>query len=90
MSSNDLGPWFRVLYPHKQLIKRLLKGKCELCKQSDTIEVHHVRKFADLATAGTTPPAWAQVMANKRRKTLVACRACQDLIHARPAPTLTQ
>ncbi|WP_280264762.1 hypothetical protein [Nocardia wallacei] len=57
----------RPLYPRKKLIQRLLKGICELCKQTDDIEVHHIRRLADLATTGTPPP-WAQAMANKRRK----------------------
>jgi group II intron reverse transcriptase/maturase len=79
----------RPLYPHKQLIKRLLVGRCELCKRTDNIEVHHVRALADLAAARTAQPAWAQVMANKRRKSLVVCDDCHDLIHAQPASTLT-
>jgi group II intron reverse transcriptase/maturase len=78
----------RPLYPNKQLISRLLKGRCELCEQTDNIEVHHVRKLDDLA-AGTASPAWTRVMASKRRKTLVVCRDCHDLIHAQTAPTLT-
>jgi hypothetical protein len=78
----------RPLYPHKQLIKRLLKGRCELCERTDNIEVHHVRKLTDLAP-GTAGPAWARVMASKRRKTLVVCRNCHALIHAQTAPTLT-
>lgn len=79
----------RPLYPHKQLIQRLLVGRCELCKRTDNIEVHHVRRLTDLATADTTPPAWARIMANKRRKSLVICGDCHELIHAQPASTLT-
>ncbi len=78
----------RPLYPHKQLIKRLLKGRCELCEQTDDIEVHHVDKLTDLAPAAATQ-AWAKVMAGKRRKTLVVCRGCHDHIHAPAAPTRT-
>ena len=78
----------RPLYPHKQLIQRLLTGRCELCERTDNIEVHHIRKLADLAT-GLASPAWARVMANKRRKTLVVCRDCHDHIHAPTTPTLT-
>jgi hypothetical protein len=78
----------RPLYPQKQLIKRLLKGICELCKQAEDIEVHHIRRLADLAMA-EAPPPWAKAMANKRRKTLVVCRDCHALIHAH-RETLTQ
>jgi hypothetical protein len=79
----------RPLYPRKQLITRLLKGKCELCKQTGDVQVHHVRRLADLAPAGPAQPTWAKIMANKRRKTLVVCAACHDLTHTAPTPTLT-
>jgi hypothetical protein len=45
--------------------------------------------LADLAPGGVAQPAWTKVMANKRRKTLVVCGSCHDLIHATPTPTLT-
>jgi group II intron reverse transcriptase/maturase len=73
----------RPLYSHKQLIARLLKGRCEICASTDTIEVHHVRMLADLASAATAQPGWARIMANKRRKTLVVCDSCHGHIHAR-------
>jgi hypothetical protein len=72
----------RPLYPHKQLIGRLLKGRCEICASTDTIEVHHVRTLADLVMAAAAQPAWAKIMANKRRKTLIVCDACHGQIHA--------
>jgi Type II intron maturase len=80
----------RPLYPHKELIKRLLRGKCELCRRTDGIEVHHIHKLADLVKAGADQPVWIQKMAKRRRKTLVVCDDCHQLIHARPqTPQLT-
>jgi group II intron reverse transcriptase/maturase len=80
----------RPLYPHKELIKRLLKGRCELCRRVDGIEVHHIHKLADLVKAGANQPVWIQEMAKRRRKTLVVCDGCHQLIHARPqTPQLT-
>ncbi|WP_373302382.1 HNH endonuclease [Streptomyces flaveus] len=38
---------------------------------------------ADLTRPGWSQPAWAQVMARMRRKTLVVCKACHDSIHGR-------
>jgi len=77
------------VYHHKELIKRLLTGRCEICKQTDTVAVHHVRKLADLAQPGLPQPAWAQIMAKRRRKTLVVCANCHDRIHnGQPSPTL--
>ena len=73
----------------KELISRLRAGRCEWCeKRTTTAEVHHVRKLADLAKPGRPQPAWAQLMAKRRRKTLVVCRPCHDTVRARQ-PTAT-
>jgi group II intron reverse transcriptase/maturase len=69
------------VYPHKELIRRLLVNRCELCQNADDIEVHHVRSLAALAMPAKPAPQWAQWMASHRRKTLVVCGACHDLIH---------
>src|SRR6266536_2444618 len=72
----------------KELISRLRAGRCELCEQRAKVRVHQVRKLADLANPGRPQPAWAQLMARRRRKTLVVCSPCHDTIHARqPAAT---
>jgi hypothetical protein len=69
----------------RQLVARLLAGRCELCGNTDRIQVHQVRTLADLATPGPGP-AWAVVMAKRRRKTLVVCDTCHHAIHtATPA-----
>ena len=78
------------VYPNRQLVTRLLKGRCELCGRTDGIQVHHVRALADLGQPGQPQPRWAQVMAAIRRKTLVVCGSCHDLIHGHPAAPLTQ
>jgi retron-type reverse transcriptase len=78
------------IYPNKQLVTRLLAGRCELCKRTDDIAVHHVRWLADLERAGTPQPSWAQVMTKRRSKSLVVCGDCHDLIHGHPATPLTQ
>jgi hypothetical protein len=78
------------VYPNRQLVTRLLTGRCELCERPDDIQVHHVRALAGLNRPGQPQPAWAQVMASSRRKTLVVCGNCHDLIHGQPAAPLTQ
>jgi group II intron reverse transcriptase/maturase len=78
------------VYPNKELIKRLQKGRCELCKRTDSIQVHHVRALADLNRPGQPQPDWAQAMDRRRRKSLVVCGGCHDLIHRNPATPLTQ
>jgi hypothetical protein len=67
----------------KQLVTRLLTGICEVCGSTRAIQVHQVRKLADLNRQGQPQPAWAQFMARRRRKTLITCAACHDKIHAR-------
>ncbi|MGV9386189.1 HNH endonuclease [Nonomuraea sp. NPDC003707] len=66
-----------------ELIHRLLAGRCEICQDTVNIEVHHVRKLADLNQPGRrAKPAWMHLMAMRRRKTLVICRRCHEDIHA--------
>lgn len=77
------------VYPNKELIKRLQAGRCELCKRTDNIEVHHVRALADLTRSGQPQPDWAKVMGQRRRKSLVVCGDCHDQIHAHTAAPLT-
>jgi hypothetical protein len=78
------------VYPNRQLVTRLLKGRCELCQRTDNITVHHVRKLAELDRPGQPPPAWAMFMAKIRRKSLVVCGDCHDTIHGHHATPLTQ
>jgi group II intron reverse transcriptase/maturase len=78
------------VYPNRQLVTRLLKGRCELCGRTDDIQVHQVRALGNLSRPGQPQPGWAQVMAKIRRKALIACGNCHDLIHGQPATPLTQ
>jgi len=78
------------VYPNRQLVDRLLKGRCELCDRTDNIAVHHVRALADLNRPGQPQPEWAAVMAKIRRKSLVVCGDCHDTIHGHPVTPLTQ
>jgi group II intron reverse transcriptase/maturase len=78
------------VYPNRQLVTRLLQGRCELCQQTDNIQVHHVRALAGLRRPGQPQPEWAHVMTRIRRKSLVVCGTCHDGIHGHPATPLTQ
>ena len=70
--------------PRKELIYRLRQRECELCGHGTTVVVHQVAKLAKLGRPGPGQPAWAARMAKMRRKTLVVCRACHQVIHATP------
>jgi hypothetical protein len=81
----------RVTVRRKELITRLQAGRCELCKQTGAVDVHQVRKLADLERPGQPQPAWDQLMAKRRRKTLVICASCHAAIHGgQPAATPAQ
>jgi hypothetical protein len=61
---------------------RRMAQKCELCGAEKTCQVHHVHKLADLNRAGQgEKPPWIKRMAARRRKTLVVCQKCHEVIH---------
>jgi group II intron reverse transcriptase/maturase len=69
-----------------ELEKRLLAQVCEVCgatRMTQQIEVHHIRALKDLNMHdGREKSRWVQIMAARRRKTLVLCRTCHDNLHA--------
>ena len=71
-----------------ELVKRLLADECEMCGSTVAIEVHHIRALRDLNVKGQgTKPKWVQLMAARKRKTLVVCRTCHmDIHHGRSNP----
>lgn len=81
---NDQPPF--TWFTRTQLEQRLLANTCELCGATQDIEVHHIRALKDLNTRGRAPkPAWVEIMAARRRKTLVVCRTCHmDIHHGNP------
>lgn len=73
---------YQVRGGRTELLKRLLADQCELCGSTENIEVHHIRKLADLNVKGRKKKSvWAQIMATRNRKTLVVCQKCHNKIH---------
>jgi len=65
------------------LIQRLLADRCEICGTEGNVEVHHIRALKDLKQKGRKEkPVWMQIMAARRRKTLVVCLECHTNITA--------
>jgi len=63
----------------KELIVRMLKGKCEVCGTRDELpKVYQVKKLSELRENNE----WEALMIKKRRKTLVVCRDCYQKIHS--------
>jgi len=76
----------RETHPRKEIITRLPRNTCELCQHSGQVQAHHVARLADLAHPGHGQPAWARLMAKRRRKSLMVCPHCHDQIHAERPP----
>lgn len=67
----------------KELINRLLAGRCEICEGMVDIQVHHVRKLADLnRDKQSRNNTWTKIMVKRRRKTLIVCADCHTQIHS--------
>jgi hypothetical protein len=66
-----------------ELLQRVLADTCELCGSQKQVEVHHIRKLADLEKPRRADkPKLMKLMLTRRHKTLVVCRRCHKNIHA--------
>jgi len=76
--------WFKPVSKRAEVVQRLLAGKCELCGvKGEPLQVHHIRKLADIDRPGRRPKAgWERIMSARKRKTLVVCEDCHRIIHA--------
>ena len=82
-SRSDSPPPLRIYTVRSELNARLEANSCEYCgKEGGYYEVHHVRKLADIK--GKEP--WERLMIARKRKTLVLCITCHDLLHAGKLP----
>ena len=80
-----------VTAKRNKLIHRLLAERCEICESRTGLQVHHIRKLADLDKPGRPEkPAWIRLMAKRKRKTLVVCERCHQDIHAGRATATTR
>jgi len=73
-----------------ELLQRLLADQCEICGSTEMVEVHHIRKLADVQGTKNESVDWKILMASRKRKTLVVCKKCHRMIHAgKPLPALS-
>jgi len=74
--------WFSFSSERSEVVQRLLAGRCELCQVEDVpLQVHHIRKLADIDKPGRRPKEpWERIMAARKRKTLVVCEPCHKAI----------
>jgi hypothetical protein len=71
-----------IFNPRTELTLRLQADRCEICESRDGVQVHHIRKLADLKKKGRPLDPFQHVMAARKRKTLVLCRKCHADAHA--------
>jgi hypothetical protein len=71
-----------IFNPRVELVQRLQADRCEICESTEGVQVHHIRKLADLKKTGRTLDLFQQIMAARKRKTLVLCRKCHADAHA--------
>jgi hypothetical protein len=76
--------WHQQANNRAEVVQRLLAGRCELCGiEDEPVQVHHIRKLADIDRPGRRPKtSWEWTMAARKRKTLVVCEDCHRRIHA--------
>lgn len=76
----------RVIMPYpnmrSEIVERLLNDTCEVCGSKEHIEMHHIRKLADLNKQGKRErPLWMKIMIARKRKSIPLCRTCHMDIH---------
>lgn len=77
---------FRLTSLNSELVRRLNQESCEYCKCTELpLESHHIKKLKDLRQKPHLQ-MWKQVMIARRRKTLILCVECHDLLHAGRLP----
>ena len=60
----------RIWNGRSEVVQRLLAQECEICGAKDNIEVHHIRKLADIRQKGCKErPEWMLKMSARKRKT---------------------
>jgi group II intron reverse transcriptase/maturase len=65
-----------------EIVERLLKNTCEVCGAKDKVQMHHVRKLADLNKKGQREkPHWMKIMIARKRKSIPLCHKCHMDIH---------
>ncbi len=76
----------QVVHPHIQMrseiLERLLNDTCDVCGAQENVQMHHMRKLADLnKKSHGEKPLWMKIMIARRRKSIPLCRRCHMDIH---------
>ena len=82
-----MNPYVRI---RSDAVDKRLNDTCELCGAKENVEMHHVRKLADLKKDRKEKPFWMQVMIARQRKRIAVCRKCHENIHFNRPTSKTQ
>lgn len=79
----------RYIRTSSEIVERLLNDTCEVGGAKARIQMHHIRKLADLNKQGRREkPQWMQIMISRKRKSIPLCITChKDIHHNRPRST---
>jgi len=86
LARKDVAIKDQVIMPYahirSEIVERLLKDTCEVCGAKEKVEMHHIRKLANLNKQGQREkPLWMKVMISRKRKSIPLCKRCHDDIH---------
>jgi len=74
--------WFAAGSQRSEIVQHLLAEKCDICGAIGSVEMHHIRKLADVDKKGRKPKAeWEKIMSARKRKSLAVCSKCHQDIH---------
>ncbi len=76
-TNDDIMPTLIYEASRTSLIDRLKACRCELCGDTNKLEMHHVRKLKNLQGKEN----WEKHMIARKRKTIAVCRSCHMKIH---------
>jgi len=77
-SNVDKLPHYFLAKVGTSLIDRLKARNCEMCSETDDLQMHHVRKLADIKE-GKNP--FDLKMIKRQRKTIALCGNCHRRVH---------
>jgi len=75
--------WHSPAGNRSEVVQRLMYKVCDLCGAKGPVQMHHIRKLADIDRPGRRPKEdWQKIMSARKRKTLAVCPECHNNIHA--------
>jgi hypothetical protein len=71
--------WFYPGHERSEVVNHLLADKCVVCGAKGSVQMHHIRKLADLNTSSSEQ--WEKIMAARKRKFIPVCTTCHKRVH---------